>query len=173
MRYHAPMFRLHAAVVLWLITAVAVAPAQQLPSRPNFTGIWNLDKEKSTFGGLPAPDTARYLIRQLGSKLEMQYEADNHTTRVDIIPDGEEHLLESLPDSENLARVYWSGSTLVFEGRIKPSSSSKAVPVKWVSRWTLSPDKHVLTIDRHMTAQDTTVEQKVVFNKESKQSKAQ
>ena len=166
------MFRRYLAVVLLLITTVAVA-AQESPSRPNFTGIWNLDKEKSNFGGLPGPESARYLIRQLGSKLEMQYEADNHTTRVDIIPDGEEHLLETLPDSENLARVYWSGSTLVFDGRIKPSSSSRAVPVKWISRWTLSPDKRVITIDRRMTAQDTTVEQKVVFNKETKPTKAQ
>jgi hypothetical protein len=167
------MLRHYFAVVLLLITAAAVAPAQESPSRPNFTGIWNLDKEKSNFGELPGPESARYLIRQLGSKLEMQYEADNHTTRVDIIPDGEERLLESLPDSENLARVYWSGSTLVFDGRIKPSSASRAMPVKWVSRWTLSPDKRVITIDRRLTAQDTTVEQKVVFNKETKQNKAQ
>jgi hypothetical protein len=167
------MIRLYCfALILW-VAATPVAPAQQSPARPNFTGIWNLDKEKSDFGGLPAPQSARYLIRHLGAKLEMQYEHDEQTTRVDVIPDGEEHLLETLPDSENLARVYWSGSVLVFDGRIKPSASSNAVPIKWTSRWTLSPDKRVLTIERHMTANQSSADQKVFFNKEAAQSKAQ
>jgi hypothetical protein len=166
------MFRLHGwAVVLLLATGIALA--QQSPARPNLTGVWNLDKEKSSFGGLEAPQSARYLIRHLGAKLEMQYEHDDLTTRVDIIPDGQERILETLPDSENLARVYWSGSVLVFEGRIKPSPSSNALPVKWISRWTVSADKRVLTIERHMTAQQATADQKVVFNKEIAQSKTQ
>jgi hypothetical protein len=167
------MIRLYCLAVVLLVATTVVAPAQQPPARPNFTGIWNLDKEKSDFGGLPAPQSARYLIRHLGAKLEMQFEHDDHTTRVDIIPDGQERLLETLPDSENLARVYWSGSVLVFEGRIKPAPSSSALPVKWTSRWTLSPDKRVLTIERHLTAQQATAEQKVVFNKEPIPAKAQ
>jgi len=71
-----------------------------------------------------------------------------------------------LPDSENLARVYWSGATLVFEGRIKPTALSNAVPVKYTSRWTLSPDKNVLTIERHISAEQESMDQKVVFEKQ-------
>jgi hypothetical protein len=151
----------------------AAALAQQTPSKPNLTGIWNMDPEKSSFGGLEAPTTARYLIRHLGAKLEMQYEADGKVTRVDVTPDGEEHVLETGPDTENIARVYWSGAALVFEGRIKPISSSKAPPVKWTSRWTLSPDKKVLTIDRHITAEQSSVDQKVIFEKQVAQPKGQ
>ncbi len=165
------MRRYLALVFLCFLTAAAFA--QQAPEKPNFTGIWNLDLAKSSFGGLEAPQSARYLIRQLGVKIEMQYEQDGHTTRIDVVPDGEEHLLETEPDSENLARVYWSSAVLVFEGRIRPLPSSNAIPVKWTSRWTLSPDKKVLTIDRHISTERGNVDQKVVFNKQTTQQASQ
>jgi hypothetical protein len=160
-------------VLAFLVIVTAAALAQQTPTKPNLTGTWNMDLGKSNFGGLEAPQSARYLIRHLGAKLEMQYEQDGHVTRVDVTPDGEEHVLETLPDAENLARVYWSGAVLVFEGRIKPMPSSNAPPVKWTSRWTISPDKKVLTIDRHITSQQSSAEQKVVFEKQLPQAKGQ
>jgi hypothetical protein len=159
-------------VLVFLLIAAATVLAQT-PTKPNLTGTWNMDPEKSSFGGLDAPKSARYLIRHLGSKLEMQYEQDGHVTRVDVTPDGEEHVLETGPDTENLARVYWSGAGLVFEGRIRPMASSNAPPVKWKSRWTLSPDKKVLTIDRHIASQRESVDQKVVFEKQVTQAKQQ
>jgi hypothetical protein len=159
-------------VLLALLTLIAAAAlAQQTPAKPNFTGIWNVDLEKSNFGGLEAPKEARYLIRHLGAKLEMQYEQDGKVTRVDVVPDGEEHVLETNPDTENIARVYWSGSTLVFEGRIRPLAGSNAPPVKWNSRWSLSADKKVLTIERHMSTDQATADQKVVFEKQPPQPK--
>jgi hypothetical protein len=160
-------------VLAFLLIVTAVALAQQTPTKPNLTGIWKMDLEKSSFGGLEAPTTARYLIRHLGAKLEMQYEQDGHVTRVDVTPDGEEHVLETGPDTENLARVYWSGAVLVFEGRIKPMASSNAPTVKWTSRWSLSPDKKVLTIERHIASQQASVDQKVIFEKQLPQAKAQ
>lgn len=166
MRYHAGMFRRDIHAVLVLLIAAGTALAQASPARPNFTGIWNLDKEQSDFGGLEVPESARYLIRHLGAKIEMQYEQGKHVIRVDVIPDGEEHVLETGPDVENLARVYWEGPVLVFDGRIKPMPSSHAPPVKWISRWTLSPDKRVLTVNREMSTQQATAHQKVVFVKQ-------
>jgi hypothetical protein len=150
-----------------------MALAQESPVKPNFTGIWNVDLEKSNFGGLEAPQSARYLIRHLSTKIELQYEQDGHVTRVDVVPDGEEHVLETGPDNENLARVYWSGSVLVFEGRVRPLPGSNAPAVKWNSRWSLSPDKKVLTIERHLSSNNATADQKVVFNKETTKGKGQ
>jgi hypothetical protein len=160
-------------VLAFLLIVTAAALAQQTPTKPNLTGTWNVDLEKSNFGGLEAPQSARYLIRHLGSKLEMQHEQDGHITRVDVTPDGEEHVLETGPDTENLARAYWSGATLVFEGRIRPMASSNALPVKYTSRWTLSPDKKVLTIDRHIVTEQASADQKVVFDKQLPQAKGQ
>ncbi len=162
--------RLGIFVALFACTA---ALAQQEPAKPNFTGIWNVDLEKSDFGGLDKPLSARYLIRQTGAKIELQYEQDGHVTRVDVIPDGEEHVLETNPDNENVARVYWTGGALVFEGRIRPLFGSNVPPIKWNSRWTLSPDKQVLSIERHVTSANATATQKVLFNKQPIQAKGQ
>ncbi len=158
--------RKHLVIVIFLLFAIGAATAQEPSARPNFTGTWNLDLEKSNFGGLEPPRSARYLIRQLGAKIEMQYEQDGKTTRVDVFPDGEERVLETGPDTENVARVYWSGPVLVFEGRIRPMTGSNAPPVKWTSRWSLSPDRKVFTIDRHMSTEQSAVDQKVVFDKQ-------
>jgi hypothetical protein len=163
----------HLAVALLMLVAAAIISAQQSPTRPNLTGTWNVDLEKSNFGGMEAPQSARYLIRHLGAKIEMQYEQDGKVTRVDIIPDGEERLLEDNPDTENLARVYWSGAVLVFEGRVRPKPGSNAPPVKWTSRWSLSPERKVLTIERHIASERATLDQKVVFEKQTAQAKAQ
>ena len=160
------------ALTAFLLLVTAMAPAQQTAEKPKFTGIWNLDLGKSNFGGLETPKSARYLIRHLGSKLELQYEQDGHTTRVDVIPDGEERVLETGADTENLARVYWSGPVLVFEGRIRQMPSSNAPAVKWTSRWSLSPDKKVLAIERHIATDQGSVDQKVVFNKQEGQPQA-
>jgi len=156
-----------------LLLMIGAAAAQQSSERPNFTGIWNVDLEKSNFGGLEPPHSARYLIRHLGAKIEMQYEQDGKTTRVDVIPDGEEHVLETGPDTENIARVYWSGPVLVFEGRIRPMTGSNAPPVKWTSRWSISADKKTFTIERHMATEQAAVDQKVVFEKQPAAAKGQ
>ena len=171
-RYHVCMIRFSCLSLVLALMAAVTAPAQT-SAKPNLTGTWNVDLEKSNFGGLEAPKSARYLIRHLGAKVEMQYEQDGHVTRVDVTPDGEEHVLETGPDTENLARVYWSGPVLVFEGRIKPMASSNAPAVKWTSRWSLSPDKKVLTIERHIASQQASVDQKVVFDKQAPLAKAQ
>ncbi len=166
------MHRRIAPLLLLLIISAAVL-AQQTPAKPNFTGIWNMDPAKSNFGGLDGPKSARYLIRQLGSKLELQYESEGQTTRVDVIPDGEERVLETGPDNENLARVYWQGAVLVFEGRYRPMAGSNAPSIKYTSRWSLSPDKKVLSIERHIATEMGNTDQKVVFEKQAAQAKAQ
>ncbi len=165
---------MHRRVALLFLTLMSANLfAQQAPAKPNFTGIWNMDPAKSNFGGLDGPKSARYLIRQLGSKLELQYESEGQTTRVDVVPDGEERVLETGPDNENLARVYWQGAVLVFEGRYRPMAGSNAPSIKYTSRWALSPDKKVLTIDRHITTELGRADQKVVFEKQAAQAKAQ
>ena len=51
--------------------------------------------------------------------------------------------------------------------------NSNAPPVKWNSRWTLSPDKKVLMIERHISADQATADQKVVFDKQPVAAKGQ
>ncbi len=154
-------------VPLLIALCVTLTAAAQNAAKPNFTGVWKMDSQKSNYGGLAAPGSAEYLIRQTGSTLMLQYTQDAHTSRVDIVPDGNEHLTESMPDAETWTRAYWSEKVLVIESRSKPLSTSSRPLIQWTSRWTLSPDRKLLTIQRRITAAGTDpVDQTVVFNRE-------
>jgi hypothetical protein len=146
---------------------LALAAAAQNAAKPNFTGVWNMDLEKSNFGGIAPPASAQYLIRQTGNTVMLQYTQDNHTSRVDIVPDGADHLTETVADSQTWTRSYWSGKALVIESRSKPLPSSNRPVIQWTSRWTLSPDRKRLTIHRRISAPDSDpIEQTVVFARE-------
>lgn len=153
-------------LLLPMLCLVLAASAQNA-AKPNFTGVWKMDSAKSNFGGLTAPASAEYLIRQTGSTVMLQYTQDNHTSRVDIVPDGNEHLTETAPDAETWTRAYWSDKVLVIESRSKPLSSSNRPLIQWTSRWSLSPDRKVLTIQRRITIPGAdAVEQSAVFTRE-------
>jgi len=126
-----------------------------------------MDPQKSSFGPMAVPASAGYLIRQTGNTVMLQYTQEGQTSRVDIVPDGGEHVTETAADSQTLTRAYWSGAVLVLEARLKPAASSKRLAVQWTSRWTLSPDRKVLTIQRRISAPDREpIAQTVVFNRE-------
>ncbi len=158
--------------LLFALCLSLAAPAQvEAPAsaRPNFSGFWKLDRDKSDFGQLEGPVTAAYVIRHVGSKLEFDYTQDGRTSRVEITPDGDERVTESVGDSETLTRAYWSGSVLVIEARQRRRSSLPGV--KWTSRWNLSEDRKVLTIQRRISTPAGDADQTVVFHREAKESK--
>lgn len=153
--------------LLLTIFCLALAATAQNSTKPSFTGVWKMDLEKSNFGGISAPATADYVIRQTGSTVMLQYTQDGHSSRVDIVPDGNAHLTESMPDAETWTRAYWSDKVLVIESRSKPLSTSNRPLIQWTSRWSLSPDRKLLTIQRRITAAgNDAVDQTVVFNRE-------
>jgi hypothetical protein len=98
--------------------------------------------------------------------LLLQYTQNGQSSRVDIIPDGQERVTETAPDSETLTRAYWSGTTLIIEARLRPLPSASILPLQWTSRWTLSQEGKVLTIRRRITRQGESIEQSVVFNRQ-------
>lgn len=153
--------------LLFITLCLALAASAQTVAKPNFTGVWKMDQEKSNFGGVNAPASAQYLIRQTGATVMLQYTQDGHTSRVDITPDGTDRVTETAADAETWTRAYWSDKVLVLESRSKPLSSSNRPMIQWTSRWTLSPDRKVLTIQRRISMPGSdAVEQNVLFNRE-------
>lgn len=153
--------------LLTTLLCLALAASAQTAAKPNFTGVWKMDPAKSDFGGISAPASAQYLIRQTGATVMLQYTQDGHTSRVDITPDGNERVTETAPDAETWTRAYWSDKVLVLDSRSKPLASSNRPVIQWTSRWALAPDRKVLTIQRRITVPGSdAVEQNVVFNRE-------
>lgn len=152
------------------VLLLASAASAQNRSETNFSGYWTLDPEKSDFGGAPAPDSVKYVIRHVGAKLAFDYTQDTKTSRVDITTDGQERMTDSNDEYEVWTRAYWEGPVLVFEARQKARPGHPAPGIKWTSRWKLSPDNQTLTIDRVITAPQGQVAQNLTFNRETQQT---
>lgn len=149
---------------------LALAAAAQTKPTPNFSGYWKLNPEKSDFGGVPAPDSAGYVIRHIGGKLAFDYTQESHTSRVEITTDGQERMTDSNEEAEVWTRTFWDGPVLVFEARQKARPAHPAPGVKWTSRWKLLADGQILTIERQITAPQGQLNQTLVFNRETKET---
>jgi len=152
-------------ISLLLLSAISI-PATAQDAKPNFSGIWSLAPDKSSFGPVTAPLSAQYVIRHIGAKLEFDYIQDGHRTRTELTADGEERVTDSNEEGETWTRSYWNGRTLVNESRVKPRGLKPMPNVKWTSRWSLSGDGKELTIQRHIDSGDQAIDQKVVFTKQ-------
>ncbi len=145
-----------------LMSTVAVA---QGGNPVNFSGVWVLNKEKSDFGPLPAPDSATYSIRHDGANLSLDSDQDGSKKHLEFITDGQEHVTESDPESEIVTRVYWSGRQLVFDARRRPKPAHETTTVSWTSKWSLSENGKVFTIERQITTPQGPIAQMAVFDK--------
>ena len=134
---------------VWLLAGTA-ALAQ---SKPDFSGDWVLNKEKSVLGSLPAPDLMLQKIEHKDPDLkvathtvaqpqgDINYEA-KYTT------DGKE-CLNKFGDQMNLkSRLVWDHQTLVVDTDMTSASGAHLMTLK--GKWTLSADGKVLTQAEHI-----------------------
>ena len=160
------------AACLWLMpAAVSQAPshansgAPKEESRPNFSGTWVMNPQKSEWGEMQPPDLMRYVIKHTGGSLVLVSTQDSVTDRLDVTTDGQERVTQTDAESEILARVYWDGKTLVWQGRRRAKPSHQIDPLSWTSHWTLSDDGKTLTIKRQITVVQGTLNQNIQFDK--------
>lgn len=160
------------AACLWLApVAVSQAPSQpknnapKEESRPNFSGTWVMNPEKSDWAEMKPPDTMRYVIRHTGGSLTLISTQDSVTKRLEITTDGQERMTEEDAESEILARVYWDGKTLVWQGRRRAKPAHQIDPLSWTSHWSLSEDGKTLTVKRQITVVQGTLDQTIEFDR--------
>ena len=160
-----PSRRIPLILGCWLLAASVAAQTEA--GRPNFSGIWKMDPESSQFGPAAAPQSAQYTIRHLHATLTFDYTQDANTTRVEITPDNEERMTDEVGEMQTWTRAHWEGGELVLEARQKYRQPREgAPPVRWTSRWSLSPDRKVLTIRRRILTPSGPFEQVLVFRKQ-------
>jgi hypothetical protein len=157
------MTRLASSIAL-TVALIAIMPAFA-QSRPNFSGTWVMNPDKTDFGVIPKPDKASYVIHHTGPNLAADYTQDGDSRHIEVTTDGEERVTESDDESELWTRVSWSGPVLVWEARRRAKPAHDVRPVNWISKWTLSEDGKTLTINRKITAGDRSVDEVMVFDK--------
>ncbi len=154
--------RVRIVIVLLLFMQLSFAAAQ-----PNFSGIWKIDPEKSDWGPQTPPKSVEYVIRHIGSKISFNYSQDGDVSRVDITPDNEERITSTTPELAVWTRAHWEGDVLVLEARERKRFGTQGNGgASWTSRWTLSGDGQVFTIDRTLRNAGAEATQHLVFTRQ-------
>ena len=152
--------RLFVAVsVLFFMTALTAA------AKPNFTGDWKLNTSKSDFGQMPPPSSMSQKVVHDEPTLQVHtkqssdmgdFEADAKYTT-----DGKE-CTNTFRDNPSVTVVNWDGDALGFD--MKGKFGENEFTMK--SKWTLSEDGKVLTMERHFSSSFGEGDQKLVLEKQ-------
>jgi hypothetical protein len=146
-----------ALTLLVLLAAVAQA-------KPNFSGEWKLNPDKSDFGPMPPPDSMTLKIAhdepslqvnttQTGAQGELSYEA-KYTT------DGKEST-NTIGPMEAKSTANWEGENLLINTKL----AGNGMDVTLKSKWTLSEDGKHLTNAVHVVSPQGELDLSYVFDK--------
>jgi hypothetical protein len=157
-------------VALYLtVPAMMLMAAGQAFAKPNFTGDWKLDADKSNFGPMPPPTSMtlnidhadpnlKIVTKQSGAQGDMQYEA-KYTT------DGKESV-NKFGEAEAKSVVNWDGDALVNDTKL--SFNGNEITIK--SKWTISEDGKTLTNAAHLVSPQGEIDMTQVFEKQAKKT---
>jgi hypothetical protein len=138
-------------------------------ARPNFTGNWTLNTDKSDFGPLQAPKSATVKVQYREPNLKIEFRQDGTTAALVCTTDGNQQkqcagpvLGIALPITVT-SKVAWDSSELTFlsEGDFNGGH------VQVRDRWVLSQDGKTVTIHRHgASSTDGGTDQTIVLEKQ-------
>ena len=145
--------------------ALLTACAGFAQSKPDFSGTWKLNVEKSDFGPLPAPTSRLDVIQHADPSLKDTVTAEgaqgkqNYTAS--YTTDGKE-VTNKMGPREMKSIVTWDAATLVMNS--KANFNDNEVTIKSV--WSLSADGKTLTQNVHFVSPMGEADQKQIFEKQ-------
>jgi hypothetical protein len=165
------MNRLQAVTtVRWMVFAVALVAspaAASAQAKPNFSGEWGLDREKSDYGPQPVPmkltQTIVHEDPKLAITLAIEGPNGEYKGELKYTTDGKESSNEVLNNTVK-ATAKWDGDTLVIDSK----SNFNGNDITLNDRWTLSADGKTLAIKRHFQGPQGAADQTIVLEKKSK-----
>ena len=160
---HGQLKRCGLLATLTLTSALLGATtATRAAEHPNFTGNWQADPKTSDFGPMGAPDKAVMNVTHKEPEVtihsEMVMGGTPRTWEATCKTDGKEC---KSTNGEVTLSVQWQGDTLILNRAL--SFNGMAVKVK--ETWSLSTDGKTLTSARALSADQGTMDQKIVFTK--------
>jgi hypothetical protein len=149
-------------------TAILIAtllPLTAFAQKPDFSGNWKLNVEKSDFGPLPPPDSSMEVITQTADQIK------ESITEKGGMFDGQREEVFALDGSESVNKVggqdlkstiKFDGATMLFSGKTTYQEADVTVEAKW----TLSPDGKTLTVATHYSSSLGEADTTRVFEKQ-------
>jgi hypothetical protein len=147
------------AVLLSFVLLAAAQPA----TRPNFTGEWKMNAEKSNFGALPPPTVlTRSIVHEEPSLTIVEHQVgamgEQKQTRK-YLTDGTPTTFDAQGTSVS-SSAKWSDNTLVVVSNVD------AVGLTFNDTMTLSPDGKTMTSVVHVASPQGDIDLTVVFEKQ-------
>jgi len=143
-----------------LLGSVACSAAD----KPNFSGTWKLNAEKSDFGPMPKPERIDFVLAhrdpELNVKSTAMTQAGEVTNEVTILTDGTEFTNE-LHGQQIKGTAKWEQKTLV----VTQKASMQGTEIVVVTRWTMAEDGKSLTQEVSISTPQGGLKQKAVLDK--------
>jgi hypothetical protein len=144
---------------------VAACGAVLAQARPDFSGEWKMNPERSNYGSVPKPEKMvrkivhedpdlRILSTQSGPRGDL-------TSELKLVTDGKEQILR-MGNVEVKCTARWDGATLRIDSR-RPFQTGEVVTQE---KWTLSDGGKTLTIATHIVAPRGETDITAVFEKQ-------
>jgi hypothetical protein len=149
-------------LALLLCFALAAAAAE----KPDFTGKWKLNASKSDLGQMPVPDkwemTVEHKDPNVKSTTVTAGQMGERTMEAVYKTDGTETTNKGFGDSETKSTAKWDGGVLAIVTNMEFQGNKMTME----SRWSLSGDGKVLTMDQTMKSDRGEFNMKRVLDKQ-------
>jgi hypothetical protein len=127
-----------------LFVIAAAANMAMAADKPDFSGNWKLDADKSTFGPMPPPTsmTRKVVHKDPDLAVDQAQSGDqgDQNTSMKYSTDGKE-TTNSMMGNDVKSKAVWEGKTLV----ITSAANFGGADVKLTDKWSLSDDGKTLT----------------------------
>ncbi len=141
--------------------------------KPNFSGTWTLDREKSEVGNVGGGGGGRgpgmggnLTIQHAGEAITIQrkfnFQGEERTIEAKHTTDGKENINAGFRDSSIKSKTSWEGTTLVTESKMEtPNGTRETKEVR-----SLSADGKTMTVDTTVKGGFGEGTRKLVYNKQ-------
>lgn len=147
------------AILLLLGCSAAIAA-----DKPNFSGTWKLNADKSDFGPMPKPERVDFVLLHKDPELNVKStaltQAGEVTNEVKILTDGTE-FTNDLHGQQIKGTAKWEGKTLV----VTQKASVQGTEIVVTQKWTMSEDGKSLTQEVSISGPQGELKQKAVLDK--------
>jgi len=132
--------------------------------KPDFSGNWKLNVDKSDFGPMPKPEKADYTIVHKDPEMNVKSVAvgsmGEMTNEVKILTDGTE-FTNTVRGQEVKGTAKWDGKTLVVTQKLEIQGTA----ITFIQKWTLSDDGKSIVQEVNISTPQGEVAQKAVLDK--------
>ncbi|MGA2369668.1 MAG: hypothetical protein ACLPPV_09905 [Candidatus Korobacteraceae bacterium] len=165
---------LRVSLLLALFALTISSQGQQSQSKPNLSGTWVFNAQKSALKWTP-PASMTLQIEQNDPQVTLSrtqvYGDKSYDWKLDILADGQKEVVQNSGLYTANIRMYWQGNSLVLDQKITASDGTKATDQVTYS---LSGDGNMLqAIEHQATAGSKSTTSKWVYERQSQQPQAQ